>query len=69
MRTTVEEYFGDPHRFLKDFSNPLDERALTYQDISNTLNNRLENDIVAEFNHVYTEFKNFILDVQKATGK
>lgn len=69
MRTTVEEYYGDPHRFVKDFGKALDERALTYQDISNTLNNRLKNDIVAEFNHVYTEYKNFIVDVEKALGK
>lgn len=66
MRTTVEEYYGDPRRFVKDFGKALDERALTYQDISNTLNNRLENDIVAEFNHVYTEYKNFIVEVEES---
>ena len=65
MRTTVEEYYNDYERFLNDFGGSLDERALMYQDISNTLNNRLQNGIVAEFNHVYTEYKNFILDVQK----
>jgi (p)ppGpp synthase/HD superfamily hydrolase len=66
MRTTVEEYWNDHERFLKDFGGSLDERALMYQDISNTLNNRLANDIVSEFNHVYTEYKNFIVDVKKA---
>ena len=65
MRTTVEEYYNDHTRFLNDFGGSLDERARMYQDISNTLNNRLENGIVAEFNHVYTEYKNFILDVKK----
>ncbi|MEX0918176.1 MAG: HD domain-containing protein [Candidatus Paceibacterota bacterium] len=69
MRTTVEEYFTDHKRFMKDFGGSIEERALMYQDISNTLNNRLQNDIVGEFNHVYTEYKNFILDVEKSLKK
>lgn len=72
MRSIVEEYYDDHGRFLNDFPGSLDDRALMYQDISNTLNSRLKNDIIGEFNHVYTEYKNFILDVQKtkenATG-
>lgn len=64
MRTTVEEYYNDHERYLKEYGGSLDERALMYQDISNTLNTRLNNSIVTEFNHVYTEFKNFILDVK-----
>jgi len=66
MRTIVEEYYNDHARFLKDFGGSLDDRALMYQDISNIINNRLDNGIVSEFNHVHTEFKNFILDVKKS---
>lgn len=69
MRTTVEAYWNDHEGFVHDFGGTLQERALMYQDVSNTLNNRLENDIVSEFNRVYTEYKNFILDVEKSTGK
>ncbi len=65
MRAVVEEYFEDHTRFMNDFHGSLDDRALMYQDISNVLNSRLKNDIIAEFNHVYTEYKNFILDVKK----
>lgn len=68
MRTTVEEYYTDHARFLRDFKGSLDERALMFQDISNTFNKRLTNGIVSEFNHVYTEYKNFILAVKKSTG-
>lgn len=69
MRTTIEEYAEAYERFVREFGGSLDDRALMYQDISNTLNNRLDNGIVAEFNHVYTEYKNFVLDVQKTYKK
>lgn len=65
MRTTVEDYYHDHKRFICDFGGSLNERALMYQDISNILNRRLTSGIVSEFNHVYTEYKNFILDVKK----
>ncbi|MCB9811844.1 bifunctional (p)ppGpp synthetase/guanosine-3',5'-bis(diphosphate) 3'-pyrophosphohydrolase [Candidatus Nomurabacteria bacterium] len=65
MRCIVEEYYDDHARYLNDFGGKLDERALMYQDISNVLNSRLKNAILSEFNHVYTEYKNFILDVKK----
>ncbi len=65
MRTIVEEYFDDHSRFMQEFKGTLDDRLLMYQDISNVLNSRLKNDIIHEFNHVYTEYKNFILDVKK----
>ncbi len=65
MRSIVEEYYDDHVRFFNDFTGSLDDRAFMYQDISNVLNSRLKNDIISEFNHVYTEYKNFILDVKK----
>jgi len=65
MRAIVEEYYDDHIRFIRDFGGTLNERGMMYQDISNVINSRLTNDILEEFNHVYTEYKNFILDVTK----
>ncbi|MEZ4200135.1 MAG: HD domain-containing protein [Candidatus Paceibacterota bacterium] len=69
MRSIVEDYYTDHTRFKNDFKGSLEDRMLMYQDISNVLNARLSNDIIAEFNHVYTEYKNFIVDVKKTTEK
>jgi (p)ppGpp synthase/HD superfamily hydrolase len=66
MRSIVEEYFDDYHRFTADFGGSLDERILIYQEISNVLNRRLKNGILHEFNHVFTEYKNFIEDVKRS---
>jgi len=65
MRSIVEEYHDNQKAFLRDFPGDLDERALRYQNLSNILNRRLTNDIIAEFNHVYSEYKNFLGHVSK----
>ena len=65
MRSIVEEYFDDHSGFLADFGGALQERIKMYQEISNILNRSLKNAILAEFNSVFTEYKNFILDVEK----
>ncbi len=65
MRSIVEEYFDDHPRFLADFQGALEDRMLMYQEISNTLNRNLKNDIIHEFNHVFEEYKNFIIDVKR----
>ncbi|MEM9336284.1 MAG: HD domain-containing protein [Patescibacteria group bacterium] len=67
FRTIVEEYYEDPLRFTKDFGNIIEDRLEAYQEIANVINSRLKSDIVAEFNHVFEEYKNFIYDVKKAT--
>ncbi len=69
MRSWVEQYYDDHARFMKDFGTNLDDRIVFYQNLSNVLNSRLKNDIIAEFNHVYTEYKNFIANVKKTEGK
>lgn len=66
LRTTVEQYYDDHEGFLADFPAALDGTAIFYQNLSNVLNRRLTNDIIAEFNHVYTEYKNFLAHVQKS---
>jgi len=65
MRTMVEAYYGNPHALLADFGGSLEERLMLYQEISNILNRALTNPITSEFNHVFEEFKQFILDAQK----
>ncbi len=65
MRAIVEEYYDDHARFMADFQGSLEDRMLMYQDISNALNRSLKNAIITEFNHVFEEYKNFIIDVKK----
>lgn len=65
MRSVVEEYYDDHSGFIADFGDALNDRLLTYQEVSNTLNRKLKNAILAEFNSVFTEYKNFIQDVEK----
>lgn len=65
FRTTVEEYFDDHKRFIQDFGPRGEERLEAYQDIANVINSRLKNDIVHEFNHTFTEYKNFLINVEK----
>ena len=65
MRAMVEEYYDEHSRFMKEFSGSLEDRLIQYQDISNVLNKNLKSDILNEFNHVFTEYKNFISDVKK----
>lgn len=66
MRSIVEEYYDNHEGFIKDFAGSLDERAMRYQDLSNLLNRKLSNDIIAEFNHVYSEYKNFLSHVKRS---
>ncbi len=65
MRSIVEEYFDNHTEFAADFGTSLDDRLRMYQEISNTLNRKLRNAILSEFNSVFTEYKNFIHDVEK----
>jgi len=67
MRCIVEEYYDDPSRFVADFGTNLDLRLFYYQELSNALNRKLDNAILAEFNDVFTEYKNFLNHVQEKT--
>lgn len=66
FRTFVEEYFTEHDRFIQDFGPHLDSRIEAYQAVANAINNRLKDGIVHEFNQTFTEFKNFLYDVQKS---
>lgn len=68
FRTIIEEYHDDHKRFLQDFGPQTADRMEAYQTIANIINSRLKNDIVHEFNHTFTEFKKFLIDVEKSTN-
>lgn len=60
MRCAVEEYYDKHAEFIADFGGSLEERMIAYQEFSNFLNRHLKNEILAEFNHVFDEYKKFI---------
>jgi len=64
FRSIVEEYHDDHNRFLQDFGKRLEQRLEAYQAISNSINSRLKDGIVHEFNHTFEAYKQFILDVK-----
>ncbi len=68
FRTIVEEYHDDYKRYLQDFGPHTADRLEAYQTIANIINSRLKNDIVHEFNHTFTEFKKFLIDVETANN-
>lgn len=65
MRTIVEDYYEEHVRFMTDFGGNLDTRIEVYQGIADILNERLKSEILVEFNNVFSEYKNFILDVKE----
>lgn len=67
MRSIVEEYYEQPEVFVNTFGGTLDDRLQQYQGIANILNKRLGNEILAEFNHVFSEYKDFIQYVKNQT--
>jgi len=69
FRTMIDEYYNDHDRFLQDFGRDINGRLEAYQNISNAINNRLSDGIVHEFNHVFTEYKNFLIDVETSISK
>lgn len=69
MRTMVEAYYDVPEALVNDFGGSLNERLMLYQEISNIFNRKLTNPITHEFNHVFEEFKQFILHAQTRKDK
>jgi len=65
FRSMVEDYYTDHQRFLQDFGKKIDRRLEAYQRIANIINQRLDGDIVAEFNHVFETYKEFLYDIKK----
>ncbi len=69
MRCIVEEYYENPSQFVADFGATIEDRLIMYQEISNILNRRLTNEILAEFNHVFTEYKKFLEHAERQTAR
>jgi len=65
FRTLVEDYYDAPERFIQDFGNNFMERLEAYQEIANVINNRLSGQLLAEFNHVFAEYKEFMYHLEK----
>lgn len=66
LRTMVEDYTDDHDRFMQDFGKNFDERLEAYQLTANVINSRLKGNILAEFNHVFSEFKQFLNNVKRS---
>ncbi len=66
FRSTVDDYFEDHDRFLKDFGTHLDTRLEAYQNIANSINSRLSDGVVHEFNDTFEVYKNFIFSVKES---
>jgi (p)ppGpp synthase/HD superfamily hydrolase len=64
FRTIVEDYSDAPARFIKDFGKNSDERLEMYELISTVINSRLSHPILAEFNHVFASYKEFLQAVK-----
>lgn len=69
FRSIVDEYYDDHTAFLRDFGPHLELRIEAYQSIANAINSRLTDGIVHELNHTFTEYKNFLFDVQETLTK
>jgi len=65
FRSMVEEYYDKHDLFLQDFGRNLKERIEMYQIIANSINKRIDGPMLAEFNHVFEQFKEFIYSVQQ----
>lgn len=60
FRTIVEDYTGDPSRYVRDFGQNFADRIEAYDETSKMLNAYLRSPIKEEFNYVYREFKEFL---------
>lgn len=65
FRSLVEEYYDKHELFLRDFGKNLSDRIEMYQIIANSINKRLDGPLLAEFNHVFEQYKEFIYAVQQ----
>lgn len=69
FRSTIEEYYESYDRFIQDFGPNIQDRMEIHQAISNVLNSKLKNDIVHEFNDTFTEYINFLTNVEESSRR
>lgn len=65
FRSMIEEYHDNHLRFMQDFGKNLDERLEVYQAIANSINKRLDGPLLAEFNYIFEQYKEFIYTIQQ----
>jgi len=66
FRSMIDDYHDNHIGFLQYFGKNLEDRLEGYQLISNTINSRLKDGIVHEFNYTFDLYKQFILNVQES---
>ena len=66
FRTMIEEYTDNYDAFTTDFSKNYEEILEGYQLTANVINKRLSGQILAEFNYIFTEFKQFLQNAKDA---
>jgi len=66
LRTLVEAYHQDHKRFVREFGGSLTERLDQYQSLADLFNKHLQGELLAEFNHVFAEYKRFIYAVEQS---
>lgn len=66
IRAMVEEFYDDHSAFVATFGHHFEDRLTFYEALGDVLNDRLQNDILTEFNNVLKEYLDFIQDVQKS---
>lgn len=59
MRSMIEQYHDDSAGYLTDFTRYNNQGLDFLEDLHQLLTAKLDNDIVHEFQHVYSEFKSF----------
>lgn len=60
LRSVVEEYHEDPEGYLRTFGGTLQERFAHYERLADLFGVKLGNDIIREFEHVFSEYKRLI---------
>ncbi len=66
FRTMIEEFTDDYEAFATSFNSNYDEILEGYQLVANVVNKRLNGAILAEFNYVFNEFKQFLQNAKDA---
>lgn len=65
MRAIVEEFYDNHSGFIAEFGGQHEDRLLFYETFGDILNDRLNSEILTEFNNVLKEYLDFIQDVQE----
>lgn len=65
LRSVIEEYHDDPTGYILGFGGTLQQRERHFDQLAALFSVKLQNDIIREFDHVFTEYKRFINHAKK----